>query len=112
MSCDTVAVLDFGCCVYHLRGQTGQFTVWVNGKQIQDWSIAFANLFKSVPFPKKRPRRPETGFGFEEMGHEFPFGTFHPFHISSDVPLLPQIFRRNDPNTLHFLFNRIFRKLL
>ena len=31
--CDTIAVLDFGCCVYHLSGQTGQLTVSVNGKQ-------------------------------------------------------------------------------
>ena len=91
----TIAVLDFGCCVYHLRGQTGQLTVWVNGKQLQDWSIAFAIFSNQFHFPKKRSRRPETGIkdGFEEMGHEFPFGKLHPFHTSSDVPLLPQIFR-------------------
>ena len=31
--CDAIAVLDFGCCVYHLSGQTGQLTVSINGKQ-------------------------------------------------------------------------------
>ena len=31
--CDTIAVLDFGCCVYHLSGQTSQLTVSVNGTQ-------------------------------------------------------------------------------
>ena len=31
--CDTIAVLDFGCCVYHLSGQIGQLTVSINGKQ-------------------------------------------------------------------------------
>ena len=30
---DTIAVLDFRCCVYHLSGQTSQLTVSVNGKQ-------------------------------------------------------------------------------
>ena len=23
--------------VYHLHGQTGRFTVWVNGRKVQDW---------------------------------------------------------------------------
>ena len=54
-------------------GQTGQLTVSVNGKQN-------CHSFKSVPFPEKRQRRPESGIkdGFDEMEHEFPFGTFRP----------------------------------
>ena len=34
-------------------------------------------LYKSVPFTEKRRRKPETGIkdGFEEMEHEFPFGS-------------------------------------
>ena len=37
-------------------------------------------LYRSVPFNRKRPRRSETGIkdGFEEMDHEFPIGMFHP----------------------------------
>ena len=52
--------------------------------KIQDWKISFRNLvyhlYESVPFTEKRPRRPETGVkdDFEEMDHEFPFGTFSP----------------------------------
>ena len=71
--CDTIAVLDFGCCFYHLNGQIGQLTVSVNGKQN-------CHSFQSVPFPEKRQRRPESGIkdGFDEMEHEFPFGTFRP----------------------------------
>ena len=52
--CDTIAVLDHGCYVYHLSRQTGQLTVSVNGKQN-------CHLFKSVLFPEKRQRRPESG---------------------------------------------------
>ena len=71
--CDTIAVLDYGCYVYHLSRQTGQLTVSVNGKQN-------CHLFKSVLFPEKRQRRPESGIkdGFDEMEHKFPFGTFRP----------------------------------
>ena len=71
--CDTIAVLDFGCYVSHLSRETGQLTVSVNGKQN-------CHLFKSVPFSEKRQRRPESEIndGFEEMEHEFPFGTFRP----------------------------------
>lgn len=37
-------------------------------------------MYESVLFTEKRPRRPETGVkdDFEEMDHEFPFGTFSP----------------------------------
>ena len=71
--------------VYHLYGQTGKSTVWENGTQIS-WLVRKSSrggvyhLYKSVPFTRKRPRRPETGTkdGFEGMKHEFLFGTFHP----------------------------------
>ena len=65
--------------VYHLHGQTGRFTIWVNGSQssgllnfVPEWRLHW-------PFTGKRPRRPETGIkdGFEETEHEFPFGIFH-----------------------------------
>ena len=52
--------------------------------KIQDWyfppGIAFTFCRKSVPFTEKLPRKPETGIkvGFEEMEHEFPFGTSRP----------------------------------
>ena len=38
------------------------------------------HLYKSVPFTEKRPRRPEYGIkhGYEEMKHDFPWGTFSP----------------------------------
>ena len=60
------------------------------------------HLCKSVPFTGKRPRRPETGIkdGLEEMEGEFWLGIFRPKKKSitfSDVPLLPDIFRWNDP---------------
>ena len=68
--------------VYHSNGQTGWFMVCVNGSQSSGQvnfvpEIAFN---ASVTFTGKRPRRPETGIkdSFEEMEHEFPFGTFHP----------------------------------
>ena len=35
--------------------------------------------------------------GFEEIEHEFPFGTFQNRTTFSDVSLLPEIFHRNDP---------------
>ena len=40
--------------------------------------IRVYHLHKSAPSTEKRPRKPETGIkdGFEEMEHEFPFGTF------------------------------------
>jgi len=49
------------------------------------------------------PRRPETGTkeGFKKMEHEFLFGIFHPEKQAtfSDVSLLPEIFRWNDPRS-------------
>ena len=61
------------------------------------------SLYKSVPFSKKRPRRPEPGFkdGFEEMEHEFQiwFSGIYEYSVRknrttfSDVFLFPEIFR-------------------
>ena len=76
-------------------------------RKIQNWLISSRNrvyqLYKSVPFTEKRPRRPETGIkdGFEEMEHEFPFGysTRKDRTTFSDVPLLLEIFRWNDPKS-------------
>ena len=52
------------------------------------------------------PRRPETGIkdGFKEM-EKIPVWNI------SDVPLVPEIFRRNDPESRRFylLYNRVFR---
>ena len=59
--------------------------------------------FVQIKLPKKRPRRPEPGIkdGFEEIEHEFPLGIFRPENRTtfSDVPLLPEIYRWNDPMT-------------
>ena len=76
-------------------------------RKIQNWLISSRNrvyqLYKSVPFTEKRPRRPETSIkdGFEEMEHEFPFGysTRKDRTNFSDVPLLQEIFRWNDPKS-------------
>ena len=51
--------------VYHLHGQTGWFTVWVNGKK-NSGLVNFTpesrfNLYKSVSFSEKRPLKPEPG---------------------------------------------------
>ena len=61
-------------------------------------------MYKSVPFTKKRPRRPEPDIkdGFEEMEREFPFGIFCPEKQDltfSDVLLFPEIFGWNDPKS-------------
>ena len=48
---------------FHLYGQTGRFTVWVNGSKIRVYC-----LNKSVPLTEKRPQR-----CFEEMDSELPF---------------------------------------
>ena len=70
-------------------------------------------LYKSVSFTEKRPRRLGTGFkdGFGQMGHEFLFEIFHSKKKKkkkkkkknkttySAVPLLPEIFRRNEPKS-------------
>ena len=65
--------------VYHLHGQTGRFTIWVNGSQSSGLLNFVPEQRLHWPFTGKRPRRPETGIkdGFEETEHEFPFGIFH-----------------------------------
>ena len=76
-------------------------------------------MYKSVPLTEKRPRRQKTGIkdklNFEEMEHEFPFGTFcqEKQDYLSHAPLLPEIFRCNDPKSHHvpFIFQPVFRKL-
>ena len=66
--------------VCHLNGQTGRFTVWVNGKNNSEMANFHLNdrvymtiVYKSLPFTEKRPRTPETGIrdGFEAKDHEF-----------------------------------------
>ena len=43
---------------------------------MSSWNRVY-HLYKTVPFTEKRLRKPETGIkdGFEEMEHEFPFGS-------------------------------------
>ena len=82
------------CSRKNTRGLAGclPFT-WVNrsvhglGKWYAKFSagkfrpgIAFTICNKSVPFTKKRPRRPEPGIknDFEKMEHKLPLGTFRP----------------------------------
>ena len=60
-------------------------------RKIQDRNISSRSrvhhLYKSFSFTEKRPRKPETGIkdGFQEMKHEFPFGTFRPEMIRCSV---------------------------
>ena len=51
-------------------------------------------MYKSATFAEKRQRKPETGikYGFEEMDREFRPG-------ETEIPLLPEIFRWNDPES-------------
>ena len=100
--------------------------------KIQDWyfppGIAFTICRKSVPFTEKLPRKPETGIkvGFEEMEHEFAFGTSRPkknrlhfeifrcsrkfstemtqkviFHLLSNRILQKRLFDGKQPTPLH-----------
>ena len=66
--------------VYHLHGGTGRFTVWESGKQNSRLAsfVPESRLPFAVTFIERRPRRSETGIkdGFQEMEHEFSFGTF------------------------------------
>ena len=88
--------------------QSSRFTVKADGKQnsrlvnfVPEQRLPFANI--SFIYRKRLGRR-ETGIkdSFEEVEHEFPFGTFRPQKKKnrttlSDVPLLPEIFHWNDP---------------
>ena len=71
--------------VYHLRGQSGRFTVWANGGQNSELvnfipEVAFAICTNQFHLPKKRSPKPETGIkhGFEQMEHKFPCGILRP----------------------------------
>ena len=61
------------------------------------------SLFDRIPFAEKRPRRPETGIkdAISQMEHEFQFPKFRKEKRTtfSDVPLLTEIFRWNDPKS-------------
>ena len=92
--------------VYHLRGQSGRFTVWANGGQNSEWvnliaEVAFTICTNHFHLPKKRSPKPETGIkhGFEQMEQRFPCGILRPEYRTtfSGLPLLPEIFRWNDP---------------
>ena len=62
------------------------------------WNRVY-HLYKSVPFTEKQPRRPETDTknGFED----FPLVYYVRKNRAtfSDVRLLPEIFRRNEPKS-------------
>ena len=67
--------------VYYLHGQTGRFTVWTNSGLInfvEESRLPFVQI-SFIPI-EKRTRRRETDVkdGFEELEHEFQFGTFRP----------------------------------
>ena len=73
-------------------------------------------LYKSVPFTRKQPRRPETGIkdGFEEMEHKFPLGilrlekrTFHRFCCSQKFST-----GMTQKGAFYLLSTQILRKLL
>ena len=72
-------------------------------RKIQTGKCRPGIAFEKIKLPKKRPRRPEPGIkdGFEEIEHVFPLGIFRPENRTtfSDVPLLPEIYRWNDPMT-------------
>ena len=75
-------------------------TVWANGKKDSELVNSFRkcvyHLHKPVPFPKKCPRKPETG-----IKDSF-----------SDVRYLQEIFFWNDTKSIiNLLFNRNFQKL-
>ena len=98
--------------VYHLHGQTSLSTVWVNGTKIQDWLISSPNrvghLYKSVPFTEKTTYR--EGLKLVSKMALKKWKKIPVWNIS-DVPLVPEIFRRNDPESRRFylLYNRVFR---
>ena len=90
--------------------QSSRFTVKADGKQnstlvnfVPEQRLPFAKI--SFIYRKRLGRR-ATGIkdSFEEVEHEFPFGTFRPQKKKnritlSDVPLLPEIFHWNDPKS-------------
>ena len=84
--------------LYHLCEQTGRFTAWVNGSKIRIYYLK-----KSVPLTGKRPRRPETGIKDALKKWTMNFRSEHSLlgrkDYLSNVPLLPEIFCRNDPKS-------------
>ena len=96
----------------YMHGQTSLSTVWVNGTKIQDWLISSPNrvghLYKSVPFTEKTTYR--EGLKLVSKMALKKWKKIPVWNIS-DVPLVPEIFRRNDPESRRFylLYNRVFR---
>ena len=95
------------------------FTSTQNSGLANSYRNRVYHFYTSVSFTEKRPRSLETGNkdGFEKMEHEFPFGIFRSEKQASfsDVPLLPELFRRNDlksrvPVTLQPDFPQTFCK--
>ena len=76
---------------------------WQMISKIQDWGILSLNrvyhLYKSVPFTKKRPQRRETGIKDGWMNFCLEDSIRKNRTTFSDVPLLPEIFRWNDPKS-------------
>ena len=77
----------------------------------QDYWISFKNCVYQVPFTEKRPQNAGTCTGIknvlEELGHEFPCGTFQAENRTtfSYIPLLPEIFLVKAPkNRVRFTF--------
>ena len=71
--------------VYHLRRQSGRFTVWANGGQNSELvnfiaEVAYLICTNHFHLAKKRSPKPETGIkhGFEQMEHRFPCGILRP----------------------------------
>ena len=90
--------------MFTILGETGQFTVFrVNENNLSSRNCVY-HFYKSVLFSKEWPRRSGTGIkdDFEEMEHEFSFATLCPEkreYLFRSVPLLPEIFGRNDPKS-------------
>ena len=74
--------------VCHLHGQTGRFTVWVNGKNNSEMANFHLNdrvymtiVYKSLPFTEKRPRtlKLESEMALKQKTtNSVPFETFRP----------------------------------
>ena len=101
--------------VYHLHGQTGWFTVWVNGKK-NSGLVNFTpesrfNLYKSVSFSEKRPLKPEPGVkdGFDRSkkcntNFRWKIHSAQENRIAlSNGPLLPKMFHWNDLYLLYVI---------
>ena len=96
--------------VYHFQGQSGRFTVWANCKQNSGLLILSRNrlshLYKSVPFTEKTDAKTWKRNHLEHSTRKNRI-TFW------GIPLLPQIFRCDDPESrVPFTFQpRSHRKL-